>query len=426
MEDGFRLRVDRAFGTLASSSPSSPALRSLWSLTDDEVERKEWNRCTDSLNREETPCSSSFDGFFGKDRKTSRKESRNVREELEEDLEDLDDDDEDEQQSRGSSGQSADRDGHNQEEWDIRSSIGLDCTLDNEEEEDEYDKVAIGKENTGDRLYMSDITDHGDYLNSHNVFLNSFEEATRDPRANHQAARMRLKEDDSEAVKLDSSQDFVKTVPAALDPQVSEGGNLKSILKRKGNERDSKPQKRVRFSEMEEPQDLLPVTHLMGTSTVAEDGSSLFQDSHGIPDYLLNPSNYKCYTFDSSSEVDEESNQQAYMDLLSMMKKPNSVDTDLDGTCTDASKSIVFTPKKKANKDPVASCTEVKTLEDGCEESLRKAGLPLGIAAGESQEGEACAMDEEELGTATKDRSSSSQKLARHYRMKVRLDDSDT
>ncbi|XP_042500226.1 uncharacterized protein LOC122078339 [Macadamia integrifolia] len=433
MEDAFKVRVDKAFGSLASSSPSSSSLRSLWSLSDDEVERKEWNRGTDRLDREETPCSSSFDGFVGKDRKSSQKKSRNIRKEFEEDLEDIEDDDEDDQQGRDSSDQS---DGHDKEEWEIRSSIGLDCTLDNEEEEDEYDNVAIGKENTGDRLYMKDITDHGNFLNYHNVFPNSFEEVTRDPRANHLAARIRLKEDETEAAKSDSSQAPDKMVPAALDSQVSEGGNLKSILKRKENQADSKPRKRVRFdpkcennhdSDIEEPQDLLSVAHSIGTPTVAEDGSSSPQGSHGIPDYLRNPSKYTCYSFDSLGGVDEESNRQAYMDFLSMMRKPSSVDTDLDGTCTDASKLIVFTPKKKANNASIASSTEVDiTQENGSEESAHKASVPLCIAAGESQEGEACAMDEDDLGTAATDKTSGTRKLARQYRLKVRLDDSDT
>ncbi|XP_043703513.1 uncharacterized protein LOC122653661 [Telopea speciosissima] len=433
MEDSFRVRVDRAFGSLAVSSSSPSSMCSVWSLTDDEVERKEWNRGTDNLDREEIPCSSSFTGFFGKDRKTSQKESKNIRKEFRKDLEDLDDGDEDEQ--RGS-GQSADRDGHYQEEWEIRSSIGLDCTLDNEEEEDECDKVAIGrKEDAGDYLYMRDISELEEYLNCDTVLPNSFREATRDPRANHLAASIRLKEDEAQAAKFNSSQASCTMLPVGFDPHVSEGENLKSILKRKANQPASKSQKRVRFdpecennheSEMEEVQDLSTVTHPIGIRAVAENGSLLPQDSQGIPDYVWDPSKYTRYSFDSSSEVDEESNRQAYMDLLSMMKKPTSADTDLDCTCT-ASKSIVFTPKKKANNDSVVSSNEGKqTLGDVFEESVRKAGFPLGIAVGESQEGEACAMEEDELETATTDTSSSNRKVTRHYRFKVQLDDSDT
>ncbi|KAJ4974426.1 hypothetical protein NE237_007600 [Protea cynaroides] len=440
MEDNFRVRVDKAFGSLAESSPSSASLRSLWSLTDDEVERKEWNRGTDNLDREEIPCSSSFNGLFGKDRKNSQKGSKNIRKVFQKDLEDLDDDDdddedeEDEQQGRRSSGQSADREGDYHEEREIRSSIGLDCTLDNEEEEDEYDKAAIGKENASDRLYMRDISDHGDYLNFHNVLPQSFKEATRDPRANHLAARIRLKEDQAQVAKFDSSQ-ACKMVPATFDPQVSEGGKLKSILKRKESQTDLKSQKRVRFDpefenyqegEMEKAQDLLTVTHSMGMPNVPENGSLFPQDSHGIPDYAWDPSKYTHYSFDSSSEVNEESNQQAYMDLLSEMKPPTSVGTDLEHTCTNASKSIVFTPKKKANNALALSSTEIKqTPGDICDESVRKAGLSLGIAVDETQEGEACAMDEDELGTATTDKNSSTRKTARQYRLKVQLDDSD-
>ena len=41
------------------------------------------------------------------------------------------------------------------------------------DEEDEFDIVAFGKENTGERLYMNDITGRGSYLNLHNVMPNS-------------------------------------------------------------------------------------------------------------------------------------------------------------------------------------------------------------------------------------------------------------
>ena len=43
-----------------------------------------------------------------------------------------------------------------------------------QEEEDQYDKQAIGKENLGDRLYMKDINDDGVEISSCNVFPTSF------------------------------------------------------------------------------------------------------------------------------------------------------------------------------------------------------------------------------------------------------------
>ena len=42
-----------------------------------------------------------------------------------------------------------------------------------QDEEDEFDIVASGKENTGERLYMNDIIGRGSYLNLHNLMPNS-------------------------------------------------------------------------------------------------------------------------------------------------------------------------------------------------------------------------------------------------------------
>lgn len=121
MDDSFRVRVEKVFGSLAPSK--SPALQSSpWSLTDDEVERREWRRGTDTSDRDDTPCSSSFDEFFKKDEKASWRKLRRARQE---DLDDLDDGDE--QSDRSFGGNEGDRDA-----WEIRSSIGLDPTLDRE------------------------------------------------------------------------------------------------------------------------------------------------------------------------------------------------------------------------------------------------------------------------------------------------------
>ena len=132
MEDSFRVRVDRIFGSLASSSSSSLSpcanLSSLWSLTDDEVEKREWNREKDIPETEVTSYSSNLDGLFAK-----KRSSVGFGKQLEQDLEDLDDDDlEGETRVRGSSSRPVKPDDYNHEEWEIRSSIGLDCALDNE------------------------------------------------------------------------------------------------------------------------------------------------------------------------------------------------------------------------------------------------------------------------------------------------------
>lgn len=103
MDDSFRVRVEKIFGSLERNEEYG------WSVSDKAVEKREWSREEKSgvSGRDETPCSSSFDGFL------SRKDRRKLRFEVDDDDEDGD----------------RDMDG---EEWVIRASIGLDNTLDNE------------------------------------------------------------------------------------------------------------------------------------------------------------------------------------------------------------------------------------------------------------------------------------------------------
>ncbi|GKU92901.1 hypothetical protein SLEP1_g6563 [Rubroshorea leprosula] len=124
MDDTFKLRVEKIFGSLRSSTSTTPLEQrpSLWSLTDDEVERREWRRDADTTDRHDMPCSSSFDEFLKEERK--HRNEKNWRKELEDDLEDVDDDGE-----GGDVRRKNDVDG---DDWSIKSSIGLDRTLDNE------------------------------------------------------------------------------------------------------------------------------------------------------------------------------------------------------------------------------------------------------------------------------------------------------
>ena len=93
MDESFKARVDMVFGSLASTRSSS-----LWSIADHQLQRREWRRSA----RDDTPCSSSFRQLFVKDRRRTSPSlgSGNV---------------------------------HHQDDqavWNIRSSIGLDPTLD--------------------------------------------------------------------------------------------------------------------------------------------------------------------------------------------------------------------------------------------------------------------------------------------------------
>ncbi|KAF3662646.1 hypothetical protein FXO38_11061 [Capsicum annuum] len=110
-DDSFRARVHKVFGSLSSSSsPPSPSA-SVWYLTDEDVEKKEWNRSALKQGKDDDDhnlCSSSYDGLF-------KQKRRNMTQGLESVIEDLNDDGSD-----------------LNDVWEIRSSIGLDSTLDNE------------------------------------------------------------------------------------------------------------------------------------------------------------------------------------------------------------------------------------------------------------------------------------------------------
>lgn len=357
MEDNFRVRVDKVFGALTATAASH---RSLWSLTDEEVEKKEWNR---ERGREDNPSSSSSNGFFSKQNQSTNDE---------------------------------------EEDWEVRSSIGLDSTLDNEEEEDELDKIALGREDAGDRLYMKDITDYGPYLNSHNVLPESFQDHARDSRANLHAAKIRLKEDE----KAPGSFESGKNLPVVVDSSPTEDvGNLKSILKRKENQGDTL-HKRVRFDTIckESSAEELKGTQEseMKTNTGA-DGTC----TRTVPDYVQNPLKYTRYTFDSASDVDDSSNSKAYMDFSS--RKELQGENESESPLT----SVTFIPKKKAGADNTRKSGKTNQ-EDGW-------GKPtLGILAAEE---EACAMEEDYPEICVESKMGSSGKRGRRYRSKVEADD---
>ncbi|KAM0047420.1 putative tumor suppressing sub-chromosomal transferable candidate 4 [Helianthus debilis subsp. tardiflorus] len=333
MDDGFKDRVDKVFGSISSSSTS-------WSLTDAQVQRREWRRDETQRDDDRIPVfSSSFN----------------------------DDDD-----------------------LDIRSSIGLDPTLDNEEEEDAYDKMAQGRENGGDRLYMKDVTDHGLYLNAHNVHVL--------PTSLHQdsrAAKTRLNEDDDDAAAaLQGSDEPMLTSEDAIV-------SIKPILKRRQiyDCEEAKPAKRVRFHSTCKSADAAPPPPESFGLTHKTSGNW-----RSVPDYILNPSKYTRYTFD------DESNSEAYLKLLEQISKSSKHDTVGQKSCGELPKSVVFIPRKKRGDAGYNSEEQVK-------QSSTQACSTVGIAAVEVQQGE---MQED--GVYTKARS---QKPVRQYRSKMEEYDDD-
>lgn len=319
MVDSFSERVAKVFGSLPSSNSRSSrsSTGSPWSLTGDEVEKREWRRDkagTTDRDDDTTPCSSSFDGLSKRDRRNSRSHRKT----LEDDLDDLSDDEDCDVELGGDSSNKS-VDGADSDEWNIRSSIGLDRTLDNEEEEDEYDRVALGRENAGEFLYVKDAITSGSFLSSNNV-LNSLQVASRDARANRSAARLKLIEDDV----LSEDEDGIETIP--YDVRASKDSEKpKSILKRKQKEIVPTSQKRVKFNS--------------NCKTVCKVETA--QEDPRVPDYLLNPSRYTRYNF-NSPEVEEDSNDQAYTSFLEVVKnlKPKESSDD------DVSKPVMFIPKK--------------------------------------------------------------------------------
>ncbi|KAM7251723.1 hypothetical protein ACFE04_023606 [Oxalis oulophora] len=378
MEGSFRDRVDKTFASiLPPSSSSSSSMSSLWSLTVDEIEPT----LETELERRDDPL------FAPRDN-------------MEKDLEEFDDEDDEIEEDEDKENKAIIKpEDYNDEEWEIKSSIGLDCTLDYEEEEDGYDKVAVGKEaiKDVDRLYMKEVNDYEIDADQPEELPLSIKGYSKDPRANHMAAKIKL------------SQDAKATT--ANDDNVGECGNLKSILKRKDNKtrpEGNLAEKRVRFdAECKADGGDEVVPNLMEEDKVSDDSFKLPPDyPRGIPDYMRNPSKYTRYTFESS-DVDEVSNRQAYMDFLNLMKKPNATESE---TMVELPKSVAFVPKRKVNDSMV-----VENLQNKENKGLTFRDNPLVSIAVEDDQ--VCEMEEDEPETIA-DRRSSSQKSNRQYRVK--------
>ncbi|KAM6589789.1 hypothetical protein CsatA_012394 [Cannabis sativa] len=379
MEESFRARVDKVFGSLASVRSSSSSLQSSpWSITGDEVERKEWRRCADTSGRDEMPCSSSFDAFLKKDRGASRRRN------FEDDREGIDDAD---------------------EEGDEKS----------DEEEDEFDKVASGREGVGDRLYMRDVTETGSYLNSDNVLG-----IKKDPRANHLAAKLRLKEDEAEtesktpSSSLASSVDIKVSVsdPNAKCTKIEAMPN--SILKRKEHEEALKSPKRVRFDvgfENECKEESFP------KNAAVSNNNNNNKSCGGVPDYLVNPSKYRCYSFASTSEVNDNE--------VESLNRESGSDMESAGGVADLPNSVTFIPKKKKTSGDSRDI-EIDNNEVKHKEGDKQIEFPVGIAIAEVQSvnsGVEDDDDDDETEIKAADEGIAIQNAGRRYRKMSRSDD---
>eukprot|EP01018_Ginkgo_biloba_P017381 Gb_12644 [translate_table: standard] len=279
------------------------------------------------------------------------------------------------------------------------------------DEEDEYDKVAVGREDAGERTYMREIMDFGPKVNSHNALPSSLSELKhggRDPRANHLAARARLEEDDEEAAANSDSEMVDKLHPAKEErdgelndgkeskafvnetngiatqkksgslplQEMKPGMEVKSIMKGRQKQKElqenmesgereatggavdsnaQKTKKRVRFEPgcKGDPAGQLEQKHDIMNSRkgplVSGVGSSGSgtDDYSRVPDYIQNPSKYIHYTLDWSAEDDDRINMQAFKDFSQTLVKPSSFASAHLGNPVQLPKSVTFIPRKK-------------------------------------------------------------------------------
>lgn len=299
-----------------------------------------------------------------------------------------------------------------------------------QEEEDVYDKVAVGKEKSGDRLYMKDIADCGIEIDSCTELPTSLRNFIRDPRANHLAAKVRLKED-AEASKTTDSLPISENVALPIaDPECNASPNPKSILKRKDNHIDVKSQKRVRFNpECKISQDF------RGSKDISMEGNSSPEDAYvcneatfssagyrtQVPDYIQNPSRYTHYTFDSSYDVDDEFNRKAYLDFLQLVRGSKTMESHEDDASAGPPKYITFIPKKKAGDTVMIENSALGSQNDqngAGKEVAQQRGIAIGI---DNQTDEVCSMEEDEPDKLEL-RRNSSQKPGRQYRMRAKME----
>ncbi|KAL9229388.1 hypothetical protein vseg_004859 [Gypsophila vaccaria] len=424
MAENFKVRVEKTFASLSTQPQIESS--SLWSLTDDELRPNTWARESDE------PVSDDEDDDVDKDEINTALNNNSFPNDVDRFfLSSANPNPNPNSDGEVTQLPSSSRSCEDDDALDVTNSIGLDSTLDFEEEEDEFDKVAVGKDKPDERLYMSDVSDYVAHDESYNEVPNSFQEASRDPRANHLAANLRLKEDAETARDFNSlhvsEQSSLPVVSGGQSNGHDSDNNIKSILKRKEDQMDSKSEKRVRFDpsckdndgdEYEVGEELTLETLDKETNLNAGASSPLKQASL-IPDYIRNPSKYTHYTFDTESDMNEASNRQAYADFLGILRK--SKHSEPDEAPADLSKPVMFNPKKKSSDAKMTSNERDRTMESV---DRKKSGVPVAVIS--ELEDEACEMEVDEQATFSP-KAGNVKKSGRQYRSKPSLeyDESD-
>ncbi|RLM73349.1 uncharacterized protein C2845_PM15G06850 [Panicum miliaceum] len=432
-QEAFEARVKRLFGSrLFDAVPDSSFPAASWSVASGDVERHRWAKPSEARDAEEeaageaargdTPCASAFYDANGCLRGRRR---RSRQEEFEGDLDDLDEDEEED-------GERGRKTAEEDEEEGVRVNIGLDPTLDREEEEDKYDREAFGREDAADRVYMHDIMDDGINMSINSIVPDLLDDSiedvyrfSKDPRADIRAASARLREDDGLAKDGDShyaaQAKELPTVGMQIKKAV-EDVNVKPILKRKEEQADLKPRKRVRFdasvkdpeSDMFEHDEDSPMVPQSMDVVTEKENTSTPSESPGVPDYVRNPSKYTRYTLDVP-ESNDASNRRALADLHDLLGKPdpNKIHS---GTPVEIPSSVTFIPRKKS--------VDAMAVDEGPRTSDSNSSV-IGMVAGASDETDQCEMDEDDSkGSSTPQMHTNSKASSRRYRS-IRTDGDD-
>uniref|UniRef100_J3LXE0 U5 small nuclear ribonucleoprotein TSSC4 n=2 Tax=Oryza brachyantha TaxID=4533 RepID=J3LXE0_ORYBR len=244
---------------------------------------------------------------------------------------------------------------------------------------------------------MNEIMDDGMNMSINTVVPDILDDSieeihrfSRDPRADLSAASARLKEYDSSANDGPCAPPETKECPTGgIQAMKTEDTNVRPILKRKEEQGDSKPRKRVKFAsdvkdqsaELPEQDEDSPMVPQSMDLVIGKDSSTPSM-SPGVPDYVKNPTKYTRYTLDAP-ECNDDSNKRAFAglhDLLRRMEPEPEAPVEIPS-------SVMFIPRKKS--------VDVMTVDEGPKSSDSNSSL-IGLAAGASDETEQCEMDEDD------------------------------
>ncbi|EFJ28186.1 hypothetical protein SELMODRAFT_441268 [Selaginella moellendorffii] len=272
-------RLDQVFGGLGNGSAPS-----LWSVSGTQLERQQWRPAANSDDEDEGPtCSSSF-----------RSEEEQATKRVRQDENGDENVDEEEEMIR------------------VQAMVGMDTTLDYEDEEDEYDKVAVGREGAGDRLYTSDVKASFDSLSvlSGASFMARDDLASRKAAAADRLAEAREAKINGTTPDLHRTEDLHRRSSSSR-PKSSGTRTSDSSDKRKNESRDDRPQKKVRFAVEEENQKT--------RRTPRDDGGHRQRAGidryRNVPHHVRHPEKYTHYTLDWGEEGNSN-NVQAWQSTM--------------------------------------------------------------------------------------------------------------